>query len=94
MDQFLAMLLADANCSPQFQSAMALQAPDQTALPIRCAHYVAALVRFDFQFEHSDDHAAWRRGRDEFQRLRAERKIVDPDGALWAKHMHESFRHG
>lgn len=94
MDQFLAMLLADANCSPQFQSAMALQAPDQTALPIRRAHYVAALVRFDFQFEHSDDHAAWRRGRDELERLRKLRAEVDQDMVLWHRHAPQEYRHG
>ena len=94
MQQFLAAILADANISPAFQSAMAEQAVDQTALPVRRAHYVAAMLRFDHQFEHSADQRVWRAGRDELQRLRAERDLIDPDRALWNRNMHEDYHHG
>lgn len=87
MQQFLAAVLADANISPAFQSAMAEQAIDQTAMPVRRAHLVAAMIRFDKQFEFSDDQRVWRAGRDELQRLRAEAREVDPDGKLWAANM-------
>lgn len=87
MDHILSAILADPRVSPEFASAMALQSPDQTALPVRRAHLVAAMLRFDKQFEFSEDHTVWRRWRDELQRLREESKAVDPEGALWAANM-------
>lgn len=94
MNQIIAAILADPGIAPAFQSAVARLEVDQSALPVRRAHYVADLLRFDWQFEHSDDHSAWRRGRDELQRLRAERAVVDPDGKLWAIHVPKEFHHG
>lgn len=88
MTPILAMILADPHVSPAFQSAMAEQ------LPVRRAQYVSDLIRFDAQFEFSDDQRAWRKGRDELKRLRAERDLIDPDRALWNRNMHESYRHG
>lgn len=94
MQQFLAAVLADANISPAYQSAMAEQAIDQTAMPVRRAHYVAGLVRMDWTFEASDDHAVWKRGRAELERLRALRAEVDPDHTLWNRHAHRDYQHG
>lgn len=90
----ISAILGDANISPAFKGAMAGLAPDPTALPVRRAQYVASMIRFDAQFEFSDDHGAWRRGRDELERLRTERDAIDTDRVLWLKHMHASYRHG
>lgn len=62
-------------------------------LACRRALYVSALKRMDWQFEHSEDQRKWRAGCDELKRLRAERKELDPDSALWRLHAHEDYRH-
>lgn len=59
----------------------------------RAEAYIAALKRFDWQFEHADDHRAWRRGRDELVRLRAERAVVDPGSVIWLELAHPDYRH-
>lgn len=87
-------ILADPNIDASFKGAMAAQAADQAALPVRRARYVSALIRMDWSFEFSDDHAVWQRGRDELTRLRAERDAIDPDRALWNQHAHPNYRHG
>lgn len=63
-------------------------------LPMRRAEYVSAMKRMDWTFEGSDDQRIWRAGRDELQRMRIERAIVDPDGALWKLHAHPDYQHG
>jgi len=65
------------------------QSGDVSAL--RRAQYVSDLRRMDWQFEHSDDHQVWRRGRDELVRLRAEQAEIDPDGALWRANANPDF---
>lgn len=94
MNPIIAAILADPGIDAAFQSGVALAEPDQQALPVRRAHYVSALIRFDWTFEASSDQRVWRLGRDELKRLRAERAVVDPDGKLWAIHAHQDYRHG
>lgn len=94
MNHIIAAVLADPGIDPAFQAGVASTEVDQTAEPVRRALYVAALLRMDWTFDHSDDIKVWRRGRNELLRLRAERSEIDPDGALWAKHAPEGFRHG
>lgn len=91
MNPIIAAILADPGIDAAFQSGVALAEPDQSVLPVRRAHYVAALLRHDWLFEQADDLRSWRRGRNELQRLRSERAVVDPDGSLWRKHAPEEF---
>lgn len=60
------------------------------SIEMRRARYVSALLRADWSFEQAEGNA-WRRGRDELQRLRAEQAEVDPDGALWRRHAPAEF---
>lgn len=94
MNHIIAAILADEGISQAFQAGVALGEPDQEGLPVRRALYVGALLRFDHQFEMSEDQRIWSAGRIELERLRAERAVVDADGRLWRTHMHESYRHG
>ena len=50
---------------------------------VRLEQYRRALQQFNWQFEHCDDHARWKRSKTELERLRAEQPAVDPDGAVW-----------
>lgn len=74
---------------PAVPTALAPQLAD--SLPVRRAHYIAALRRMDWAFEWSDDHRVWTRGRDELTRLRAEQCELDPTGALWLANAPRSF---
>ena len=82
-----------SNLHPIFRGILAMHGMPEAedALPVRRAAYVSALLRMDWQFEHSDDAQRWRESRDELRRLRAEQKSVDPDGSLWAKHAHPDY---
>jgi hypothetical protein len=84
----------DQQLHPLFASILALHGMPQDAdtLPVRRAAYVSDMLRFDAQFEHSDDQRIWRAGRDELQRLRTLSHEVDPDGSLWRKHMHSDYK--
>lgn len=87
----LKAILADVNVSTDLKRVLGAPAEDQ-ALVLRRAAYVSSILKFDHQFEFSDDHRVWTAGRNEIKRLRAERAVVDADGALWRKHMHEAYR--
>jgi hypothetical protein len=78
---------------PLFRSILALHGMPEACdeFPIRRAAYVSALLRMDWLFEFSDDHLRWRAAREELHRLRAERKVVDPDGLLWRANAHPNF---
>ena len=84
-------ILEDPSVGVDFKAALS-RAEDAKAL--RRADYVAAMLRFDHQFEFSDSHTVWQAGRDELVRLRDLRHTLDPDKALWLKHMPEAFHHG
>lgn len=85
MQDLFTAILADPNVSEDFKYVLRGSAQrDDT--PMRRARYVAALLRFDWQFEFSDDHAYWKRCRDELLRLRSVREEVDKDHALWRRH--------
>lgn len=57
----------------------------------RRAAYIIALKRMDWHYDHSDDQSVWQRARNELKRLRAERAVVDPDGALWLRYAPATF---
>jgi hypothetical protein len=87
----IAAIMADPNVSGDLKRVLGAPSADQ-ALALRRAAYVASILKFDHQFEFSEDQREWRAGRDELKRLRAERAEVDADGALWRKHMHHAYR--
>lgn len=91
MRDILAAIMADPNVSGDLKRVLGAP-PEDAALALRRAAYVSAILKFDSQFEFSDDQRVWRAGRDELRRLRTERAAVDADGALWRKHMHEAYR--
>lgn len=66
-------------------TAMAVQAGEREA-------YIELLKRHDWEHQHSDDHRAYTRGRDELARLRVLQPVVDPDGALWNAAAPEAHR--
>jgi len=91
MQDLLNAILADPGVSDDLKFVLQGQAQrDDT--PMRRARYVASLLRFDWSFEHSDDHAHWKRCRDELQRLRIVREEVDKDHALWRRHAPIEYR--
>lgn len=45
--------------------------------------YVQALKRHDWQYEYSDDHQVWLRGRDAQNMLLLARQEFDPSWATW-----------
>ncbi len=92
MQDLFTAILADPNVSDEFKFVLQGNAAQRDDTPMRRARYVASLIKFDHQFEFSDDQCVWRAGRDELQCLRAERLAVDADGALWRKHMHASYK--
>lgn len=48
--------------------------------------YVQALKRHDWQYEYSDDHQVWLRGRDAQNMLLLARQEFDPTWAIWNQH--------
>jgi len=91
----LAAIISDPNINAGFRAAVARAEPQGNPLRERqLAAYVAALVRFDWNFEYSDDHAFWKRCRDELQRLRIVREEVDKDHVLWRRHAPAEYHHG
>ena len=61
------------------------------AIEVRRAMYVAGLRTMDWQFEYSDDARAYRAGKAELERLRAEQRDIDPFAVLWNRHAHPSY---
>lgn len=53
--------------------------------------YIAALMRHDWQFEATDDFAAYLRGRTERKKLEEAAKELDPDKALWKMYAPKSL---
>jgi hypothetical protein len=94
MNDILTSILTDPNVSDDLKFVLQGNVAQQDDTPMRRARYVAALQRFDFQFEFSDDHAFWKRCRDELQRLRIVREEVDKDHALWRRHAPAEYRFG
>lgn len=45
----------------------------------------------DWHYEHTDNHDAWRAGRDEFTRLYEMQAELDPTGAIWRSVAPEGF---
>lgn len=58
-------------------------------LQLRRAQYVSRLARMDWDFEHSDDGAVTRRGREDLAMLRQLQRELDPDHVLWQRHAPE-----
>ena len=56
------------------------------------AAYVQALKDHNWEFEHSDVHAAWVRGHNSLNRLRKQQRELDPHFVLWNIHCPESHR--
>lgn len=56
------------------------------------AEYLTALRTLDWQHEFSDDERAYRRGRQQMQRIRELQPLVDPDTALF--NAYRPGRHG
>lgn len=66
------------NAHPVMQQALAAIAP---ASPL--TQYHQALAAFDWQFEHSDEHAVWARGHNALSRLHKLQRELDPTGEIW-----------
>lgn len=49
----------------------------------RVKEYRRKLGIADWNYEHTDNHEAWRAGRDEFTKLYELQAEVDPDGVIW-----------
>jgi hypothetical protein len=49
----------------------------------RLEAYGAALRRFDWQFQFSDDHTVWAAGSNALARLHKMQRQIDPDGVMW-----------
>lgn len=45
----------------------------------------------DWNYEHTDNHEAWKAGRDEFTKLYELQAEIDPDGAIWREVAPEGF---
>lgn len=56
--------------------------------------YLALLAQHDWNYEYSDDHTAWKRGRDERKRLEDLRYEFDRDYELWNEHLEARKKHG
>lgn len=48
--------------------------------------YIHALKYHDWFFEWSDDHRVWKAGMNSLDRLREQRKKLDPDWKIWNEH--------
>lgn len=62
------------------------------ALALQRTAYVQLLQRHDWEFEHSDDHAAYQRGHNERSNLRLLQRELDPQHALWNQHAPAAHR--
>ncbi len=51
--------------------------------PSDLARYHNLLSRMDWQYEFSDDHSVYIRGKKMLDELRELQKQVDPDGSIW-----------
>lgn len=49
----------------------------------RIREYRLKLGMADWNYEHTDNHEAWKAGRDEFTKLYELQAEVDPDGVIW-----------
>jgi hypothetical protein len=47
------------------------------------AAYHELLSTFDWQFNHAEEHAAWKRGQKAYERLLCLQMEVDPDASIW-----------
>lgn len=50
------------------------------------AEYRAALAAHDWHFERSDDHGAWRAGRDSLQNIVRLQRLLDPGFRIWREY--------
>lgn len=75
--------------------ALALSAvapPEIVTAEQRRAAYEAALKRFDWRYEGTDDGNVYWRAHCEFKRLTAERQAIDPAGVLWNRYAIDPYR--
>jgi hypothetical protein len=78
---------------PIFQAALAAHsALYERPIEVRRLAYIADLERHDWQYEFSDDHYVWGKGKGERAHLELEREEIDPDYALWNAHCPASFQ--
>lgn len=54
--------------------------------------YEAALIKHDWQFEFSDDHAHYTVSSAKHKRLKVLQTEVDADGAIWNRHAPKGYR--
>lgn len=55
----------------------------QPTRPERLSAYLLALRGMDWTYEFSDDHDAWRRGKQALEHLQVQQRELDPDKSLW-----------
>jgi len=57
----------------------------------RLRKYRIKLGVADWNYEHTDNHEAWKAGRDEFTKLYELQAEIDPSGAIWRAVAPEGF---
>ena len=69
------------NMHPVMQQALAAFIPPAETKEM--TEYRAALRRFDWQFEFSEDNSIVCEGRNELEKLHKMQKELDPNGSIW-----------
>lgn len=83
----LAALAADPNVAPAFRAAISPICPERST-------YEAALRKHDWDFDHSDDHSVYTRGRAELKALQEQQRRVDANFRIWDSLAPASHRRG
>lgn len=54
--------------------------------------YIKRLQAHDWYYFMSDDHSAYKAGRDNLERMSEARRLIDPDGTTWNKYAPAVFQ--
>lgn len=73
---------------PVMAAALAPFAPKSSNVHALASEYAVGLYRkalekFNWQFEHAEEHAVWARGSNDLANLRRMQRDIDPDGSIW-----------
>ncbi|WNO06008.1 hypothetical protein [Rhodoferax mekongensis] len=60
--------------------------------PIEMQTYRAALKNMDWQYEYADDSLAYTKGKLQFNELKRQQQLLDPDARIWNEYAHPEKR--